>query len=130
MNIVGYHPGNTFLRRELDRRWHHWLIWCAVGALGLAIMLGGIVGPRQTTVRLRYEIAQVKAEVEALQRTQRTLQLELETQLSPHALTATTAEQGLTAVLSDRLLFLNAAGELVGGAKLFPPSPAVAGDRQ
>lgn len=123
MRIAGYRPRNTYLQRQLDRRWRHWLIWCAAGAGALALILGGIVGPRQTTVRLRYEIAQVKAEVDALQRERRALLLELEAETSPHTLAARAAELDLVKVSLDRLLFLTASGELVGRPTSSPAPP-------
>jgi len=126
MRIAGYRPRNSYLQRQLDRRWHHWLIWCATGAAAMAAVLGGFVGPRQATVRLRYEIAQVKAEVDALQRERRALLLELEAETSPHRLAADAAELQLAGVPPNRLLFLTATGELVGQPAGSSPSPAPA----
>ncbi len=130
MRIAGYRPRNTYLQRQLDRRWRHWLLWCAAGAAAMAVMLGGFVGPRQATVRLRYEIAQVKAEVDTLQRERRSLLLELEAATSPHTLAARAAELDLADVPPNRLLFLTAAGELVGqpAGSPAPPAPATGVD--
>ncbi len=114
MRIAGYRPRNLYLQRQLDRRWRHWLSWCAAGAAATAVLLGGFVGPRQATVRLRYEIAQVKAEVDALERERRSLLLELEAETSPHTLAARAADLGLARVPPNRLLFLTTTGELVG----------------
>lgn len=114
MRIVGYRPHNTYLQRQLDHRWHRWLVWCTLGAAGLAVVLGGIVGPRQTTVRLRYEIAQLKGEVDALERERRALLLQLEAETSPTVLAPRAAELGLAAVSPDRLFFLTSSGELLG----------------
>lgn len=114
MRISGYRPRNSYVQRQLDRRWRHFLIWCAAGAAAMAAVLGGFVGPRQAIVRLRYEIAQVKAEVETLQRQHRSLLLELEAETSPHALAGRAAELNLAEVPPNRLLFLTSAGELVG----------------
>lgn len=130
MRITGYRPPNSYLQRQLDRRWRYWLCGCAAGAVALAAMLGGIVGPRQMTVRLRYEIAQVKGEVEALERSRRALELELEAATSAHTLAARAAELNLTAVPPHRLLFLTPGGQLVGQLTSPPSSVAtpVGGD--
>jgi|YNPBryunderm2012_1023409.scaffolds.fasta_scaffold08977_3 hypothetical protein len=114
MRIAGYRPRNNYLQRQLDRRWRQWLTWCAAGAAAMAVALGAFVGPRQAIVRLRYEIAQLKAEVAALERQRRSLQLELEAETSPHRLAAHARELNLAQVPPHRLLFLTATGELVG----------------
>lgn len=124
MRIAGYRPRNTYLQRQLDHRWHRWLLWCALGAGGLAVVLGGIVGPRQTTVRLRYEIAQIKSEVDALERERRALLLQLESETSPNVLAPRAADLGLAVVPPDRLLFLTSSGELVGLNPPTQPPPA------
>lgn len=124
MRIAGYRPRNSYLQRQLDHRWHRWLLWCALGAGGLAVVLGGIVAPRQTTVRLRYEIAQIKSEVDALERERRSLLLQLESETSPHVLAPRAADLGLAVVPPDRILFLTSAGELVGQGSQTQPPPA------
>jgi hypothetical protein len=126
VKILGYTPRNAYLRRQLDRRWRRWLSLCAAGAVGVVVVLAGIVGPRQTTVHLRYEITQAKEEVDRLEREQRALLLRREADTSRAALAADAASLGLAPVPPDRLLYLTADGSLVRPA----PSPTAAPGRK
>ncbi len=119
MRISGYRPSNPWIERELDVRWRRWLTVCLAGAAAVVIVLAGIVGPRQTTLRLRYDIARLNQEVDALEHEQRRLQLDRERLTSPELLTREAASLDLAPVPRDRVYYLGAGGELVAAV---PPA--------
>lgn len=121
MRVVGYRPTNSWLQRQVDRRWRAWLTRCLAGAVVVGVTLAAVIGPRQENVRLRYEIATLAQEVARLEREHRRLQIERETLTAPAALQAELAELGLEPVAADRLAFLTADGRLVR-----PPTPTPA----
>jgi len=122
MRVTGYLPRNTWLRRQLDQRWHRWVSWCLAGAAVVSVVMAGFVAPRQATLRMRYEIARLSAEVDRLEGAQRQLLAEREALTSPARLAAELPALGLVPVARDRVAHLNAAGQLqVIGAK---PTPA------
>ena len=86
VKVIGYRPHNRWVRRPLDWGWWPWLKRCCLGALALAAVLGAFVGPRQTIVRTRYQIAQLTSEVERLEGEHRSLLLERERLTSPSVL--------------------------------------------
>jgi hypothetical protein len=121
VRVVGYRPTNSWLQRQVDRRWRAWLTRCLAGAVVVGVTLAAVIGPRQENVRLRYEIATLAQEVARLEREHRRLQIERETLTAPAALQAELPELGLEPVAPDRLAFLTADGRLVS-----PPTPTPA----
>ncbi len=113
MRVLGYRPGNDWVQRQLDRRWRAWLSRCVAGAAVVAVTLAALVGPRQSNVRLRYEIAQVGDQVAALEREHRQLVLERETLGSPEALSRELPDLGLVGVGRDHVAYLDPGGRLV-----------------
>lgn len=113
MRVTGYRPRNSWLHRQLDRRWHRWVSWCLAGAAVVSVVMAGFVAPRQATLRMRYEIARLTAEVEKLECAQRQLLLEREALTSPAALAGELPALGLGPVTRDRVAHVTATGELV-----------------
>jgi hypothetical protein len=111
--ITGYRPHNSWLRRGFDTRMRPWLTGSLVGAAAVSLLLTAIVAPRQTTVRLRYEIAQETRAVERLEREQRRLTIELEQLSSPAVLAAELPRLELVPVAPERIAHLRPNGELV-----------------
>lgn len=133
MKVSGYRPTNSFLHRPLDRRWRQWLSRCAAGAAVLSVTLGAFVGPRQATVRLRYEIARLRTEVAALEREHRQLVLEREALSSPGTLSRDFAVLGLEIVPRSRVAYLDAAGRLTPAPVAAPktaPTPSRPSNRE
>ncbi len=125
MRVSGYRPRNSWLRRQLDQRWHRWVFWCLVGAAVVSVVMAGFIAPRQATLHMRYEIARLGAEVERLEGAQRQLLLEREALTSPARLAGELPELGLAPVGRDRVAHLTPAGDLtVIGAK---PTPTARG---
>jgi hypothetical protein len=112
VKIIGYRPRNRWVRRPLDWGWWPWLKRCCLGALALAAVLGALVAPRQTTIRIRYQIAQLTSEVERLESEHRTLLLERERLSSPSVLAGQIEDLGLTHVSSGQVAFLTSEGRL------------------
>lgn len=113
MNILGgYVPTNEWLVRELDKRWRAWLTRCLIGAVAIGLSLAALVGPRQTLMRSRYEIAQLTREIERLGREQRRLVLEREALSSPSVLAGQVQELGLECVPRERTIHLTVQGHL------------------
>lgn len=128
MRITGYRPSNSWIERQLDARWTRWLSWCAGGGLLTAAALGSLVAPHQTVIRMRYEIAQLSAEVERLDRERRTLLLEHERLTSLPLLARQSAELGLAPVPLERTVYLPSNGSLtLAGVSRTPQQTA--GDR-
>jgi hypothetical protein len=113
MKIGGYRPRNNWLRRQLDTRWRRWVLWCLAGAVGVSVLMAAFVAPRQATVRMRYEIAQLSRSVDHLEREQRRLQLEREVLTSPPALAADLSALGLVEVPPERVIHMTADGRLL-----------------
>src|SRR3989304_1386922 len=88
MKIGGYRPSNNWLRRQLDTRWRRWVSWCFAGAVVVSVVMAAFVAPRQATLRMRYEIAQLTRVVDHLEGEQRRLLLEREVLTSPPVLAA------------------------------------------
>lgn len=112
MKVIGYRPRNRWVRRPLDWGWLPWLKQCSLAVLLLAGVLAAFVGPRQSTVRSRYLIAQLSAEVERLESEQRSLLVERERLSSPATLAAQLDELGLVRVSPQQAVFLDSLGRL------------------
>jgi len=125
VRVAGYRPRNSWLRRQLDQRWHRWMFWCLVGAAVVSVVMAGFIAPRQATLRMRYEIARLGAEIDRLEGAQRRLLLEREALTSPARLAGELPELGLAPVGRDRVAHLTPAGDLrVIGAKPAPTARA------
>jgi hypothetical protein len=127
MKIGGYRPSNSWLRRQLDTRWRRWVSWCFGGAVVVSVVMAAFIAPRQATLRMRYEIAQLTRGVERLEGEQRRLMLERETLTSPPVLAAQLRELGLATVPPGRVAHLTPSGQLLlppTTPKPEPPRPA------
>jgi hypothetical protein len=122
MTISGYRPSNTFLHRQLDTRWRRWVSWCLGGAAAVSVLMAAFVEPRQATLRMRYEIAQLTGAIDRLEGERRSLELERETLTSPQVLAAELPSLGLEQVPPERVIRMTATGGLV----LPKPSPTPA----
>jgi hypothetical protein len=122
MNVGGYQPSNSWLRRQIDASWHRWLIFYCTGAVAVSVVMAAFIAPRQATVQMQYEIAQLSRSVDHLEGERRRLLLEREALTSPPVLAAQLDTLGLTQAGPDRVGHLTPAGDLV-----FPkptPTPA------
>lgn len=118
MRVGGYQPRNSWLHRQLDRRWRRWLIGSVAGAALVSAVMAGFVAPRQATLRMRYEIARLSADVRRLEDAHRRLLLEREALTSPTALAGELDSLGLATVPRERVLYLGPSGQLASfGAK-------------
>ena len=122
MTIPGYRPRNNWLRRQLDTRWRRWVSWCFGGAVVVSVVMAAFIAPRQATLRMRYEIAQLTRSLEKLEGEQRRLTLAREALTSPPALASQLRELGLEQVPRERVAHLTRGGELL----LPRPSPTPA----
>lgn len=113
MRIWGYRASNAWLHRQLDESWQRWSLRMAIVAVLAGITLAALVGPRQTAIRLRYEIAQVAEDVTRLSQDHRRLLLAREALVSPSALAAELADLGLEPLTGNQIQFLTADGRLV-----------------
>ena len=127
MRIGGYRPSNSWLRRQLDASWHRWVALCCGGAAAVSVLMAAFIAPRQTTVRMQYEIAQLTRSVDHLEVERRRLLLEREALTSPGALAAQLDTLGLETVGPDRVGRLTSSGELMLPPTPTPARPAVRG---
>jgi hypothetical protein len=125
VRIIGYRPGNRWVRRPLDPGLWLWLTRCCLAALVVAAVLAAFVGPSQSTVRSRYQIAQLTQEVEHLEREHRALLVERERRSSPVVLTEQLAELGLVRVAPQQVAYLDASGRLLRALASATPTPPV-----
>ena len=124
MKVGGYRPRNNWLRRQLDTRWRRWLILCFAGAGIVSVLMAAFIAPRQATLRMRYEIAQLSRAVDRLEGEQRRLVLEREVLTSPAVLAAELDALGLAPLELGRVAHLTSTGELVLPAPKPTPTPA------
>jgi len=124
MKVGGYRPRNSWLRRQLDTRWRRWLILCFAGAAIVSVLMAAFIAPRQSTVRMRYEIAQRQREVDHLEGQQRRLVLEREMLTSPRVLAAELDTLGLVPLEIGKVAHLTATGDVVLPAPKPTPAPA------
>ncbi|HQT93196.1 MAG TPA: hypothetical protein PK435_01060 [Thermoanaerobaculaceae bacterium] len=122
MNVGGYRPSNSWLRRQLDTSWHRWVALCFAGAAAVSVVMAAFIAPRQATLRMEYEIAQLSHSVDHLEGEQRRLLLEREALTSPALLATQLDTLGLVQVGPDQVGRLTPAGDLV----LPKPTPAPA----
>jgi hypothetical protein len=113
MKIGGYRPSNNWLRRQLDTRWRRWVSWCFTGAVAVSVVMAAFVAPRQSTLRMRYEIAQLTRTVDHLEGEQRRFLLEREVLTSPPVLAADLATLGLVPVSQENVMHLTRDGGLL-----------------
>jgi hypothetical protein len=123
MKVGGYRPANSWLRRQLDTRWQRWLIVCFAGSVVVSVVMTAFIAPRQATLRMRYEIAQLTRVIDQLERQQRHLVLEKETLSSPAILAADLGKLGLVPLEPGQVEFLTQAGELVHTPATPTPRP-------
>ena len=112
MKVGGYRPANSWLRRQLDTRWQRWLVLCFAGAVAVSVVMTVFIAPRQATLRMRYEIAQLTHSVDRLEREQRRLLVDREGLTSPAALAADLGALGLAPVEPGSVGFLTQSGGL------------------
>lgn len=124
MRIIGYRPGNRWVRRPLDPGFWSWLTRCCLAALAVTAVLAAYVGPSQSTVRSRYQIAQLSQEVERLEREHRALLVERERLSSPAVLSGQLADLGLVRVTPEQIAFLDASGRILRSPTPPPPKPS------
>ncbi|OFV79921.1 MAG: hypothetical protein A2Y78_11700 [Acidobacteria bacterium RBG_13_68_16] len=125
MKIGGYRPNNNWLRRQLDTRWRRWVWWCFAGAVAVSVVMAAFVAPRQATLRMRYEIAQLTRIVDQLEGEQRRLQLDREVLTSPPVLAASLDTLGLVPVAPGRVMHLTPDGGLLRPKATPAPTPQV-----
>ncbi len=113
MNVGGYRPSNSWLRRQLDTSWHRWVALCFAGAAAVSVVMAAFIAPRQATLRMQYEIAQLSHSVDHLEGEQRRLLLEREALTSPALLATQLDSLGLVQVGPDQVGRLTPAGDLV-----------------
>ena len=113
MNVGGYRPSNSWLRRQLDTSWHRWVALCFAWAAAVSVVMAAFIAPRQATLRMQYEIAQLSHSVDHLEGEQRRLLLEREALTSPALLATQLDTLGLVQVGPDRVGRLTPAGDLV-----------------
>jgi hypothetical protein len=123
VSVPGYRPRNRYVQRPLDLGLWPWLKRCSLGALALAVTLGALVGPRQTTVRTRYQIAQLNLEVARLESEYRSLLLQRERLSSPAVLASQIETMGLVRVSPAQVAFLEPTGRLRYPAPRPTPRP-------
>ena len=123
MKVGGYRPANSWLRRQLDTRWQRWLVLCFAGAVAVSVVMTAFIAPRQSTLRMRYELAQLTRAVDQLEREQRHLLLEKESLTSPPVLAASLGELGLVPLEPGNVAFLTSGGDLVSPAAKPTPQP-------
>ncbi len=123
MTVRGYRPQNSWLRRQLDARWRAWLLLCLAGAVLVSVLMAAFIAPRQLTVRMRYEIAELQRDVDRLDGEQRSLLLEREALISPPALAAELDALGLTQIDPGRVAYLTPAGALAMPKPTPGPTP-------
>jgi hypothetical protein len=122
----GYRPANRWLSRPLDERWRRWVTTCLGGAALVGVSMAAFVGPRQSVMRMRYEIAQLSEQVGRLEREQHRLLLERESLTSPEALAQQVAELGLAVPPRECVAYLGDDGRLL----VFPAKPAAAAPKR
>ncbi len=113
MTIGGYRPSNNFLHRQLDTRWRRWVSWCFAGAAAVSVAMAAFVAPRQATMKMRYEIAQLTTTIDHLEGEQRRLQLECESLTSPEVLAGELPSLDLVRVTPDRVIHMTPTGDLI-----------------
>ncbi len=124
MKVRGYRPTNTWLRRQLDTRWRRWVWWCFGGAAVVSVVMAAFIAPRQATLRMRYEIAQLNRATQRLEGEQRRLMLEREKLTSPRVLSEQLGELGLAPVPPERIAHLMPDGALRMPEPTPTPTPA------
>jgi len=125
MKIGGYRPSNSWLRRQLDTRWRRWVSWCFAGAVAVSVVMAAFVAPRQATLRMRYEIAQLTRVVDQLEGEQHRLLLDREVLTSPPMLAASLDTFGLAPVAPGRVMHLTPDGRLLRPKATPTPTPHV-----
>ena len=123
MKVGGYRPANSWLRRQLDTRWQRWLMLCFAGAVVVSVLMTAFIAPRQSTLRMRYEIAQLTRVVDQLERQQRHLLLERESLTSPPVLAADLGKLGLVPLEKGSVSYLTQTGDLLFPAATPTPQP-------
>jgi hypothetical protein len=129
MKIGGYRPSNSWLRRQLDTGGDGGS-WCFAGAVAVSVVMAAFVAPRQATLRMRYEIAQLTRMVDQLDGEQRRLLLDREVLTSPPVLAASLDTFGLVPVAPGRVMHLTPDGRLLRPKAAPVPTPQVVAVRR
>jgi hypothetical protein len=95
MNLPGLGSTNRFFIPERDRRWPH-VVTALLAVSALVVLALGLVGwPRLKSTSIHYELIRLRAEVRELERCERLLVLELESERSPQRLSERAEALGL-----------------------------------
>jgi len=88
-------PTNRFLRPQRDRRWPHVLSAVLLVSATVLVVLFLVGWPRLRSTSIHYELNRLRAEVQQLERKERSLRLELEQERSPSRLGSRAHDLGL-----------------------------------
>jgi hypothetical protein len=106
-------PTNRFLTPQRDRRWPHVLSFVLMVSAVVLLALFLVGWPRLKSTSLHYDLTRLRAEVEELERRQRALRLELESERNPAELARQARALGLQPPTPSAL---EPAGPLEGGS--------------
>jgi len=95
MDLPGLGPSNRFLITQRDRRWPHVLSAILMVSTMVVLALGLVGWPRLRSTTIHYDLIRLRADVQDLERQERSLRLELEQERSPQRLAARAAELGM-----------------------------------
>jgi len=95
MDLPLVRPSNRFLVMERDRRWLPALGFLLLLAALLAAALFLVGWPRLKSTSLHYDLVGLRAQVESLERRERSLEVELERERDPARLAERAAAIGL-----------------------------------
>jgi hypothetical protein len=95
MDLPVLGPSNRFLIPERDRHWPQ-VLSALIGVSVLVVLALALVGwPRLKSTSIHYELIRLREQVEALERRERMLRLELEHERSPERLAARARSLGM-----------------------------------
>jgi hypothetical protein len=89
-------PTNRFLTPQRDRRWPHVLSLVLMVSAVVLVALFLVGWPRLKSTSLHYDLTRLRAEVVELERRERALRLELESERNPATLAERAGRLGLT----------------------------------